>query len=62
MPDWAGKFIDTTSRFPASGEVRSYDLAVRLERGMSRQGGGPPPPPRTSPPGSRWAQSRRCRR
>jgi kynurenine formamidase len=42
MPDWAGKFIDTTSRFPASGEVRSYDLSVRLERGMSRHPAHPP--------------------
>jgi kynurenine formamidase len=42
MHDWAGRFIDTTTRFPESGEVRSYDLAVRLEPGMSRHPAHPP--------------------
>jgi kynurenine formamidase len=42
MHDWAGRFIDTTTSFPKSGEVRSYDLAVRLEPGMSRHPAHPP--------------------
>ena len=42
MHDWAGRFIDTTTRFPESGEVRSYDLAVRIERGMTRHPAHPP--------------------
>ncbi len=42
MHDWAGGFIDTTTRFPRSGEVRCYDLAVRLEPGMSRHPAHPP--------------------
>lgn len=42
MHDWAGGFIDTTTHFPRSGEVRSYDLAVRLEPGMSRHPAHPP--------------------
>jgi kynurenine formamidase len=42
MHDWAGRFIDTSTRFPESGEVRSYDLAVRLEPGMSRHPAHPP--------------------
>jgi kynurenine formamidase len=42
MHDWAGGHIDTTTRFPESGEVRTYDLAVRLEPGMSRHPAHPP--------------------
>jgi kynurenine formamidase len=42
MNDWAGHYIDSTTRFPESGEVRTYDLAVRLEEGMSRHPAHPP--------------------
>jgi kynurenine formamidase len=42
MPDWAGRYIDTSTRFPESGDVRTYDLAVRLEPGMSRHPAHPP--------------------
>jgi kynurenine formamidase len=42
MHDWAGRFIDTDTSFPPSGRVRTYDLAVRLEPGMSRHPAHPP--------------------
>jgi kynurenine formamidase len=41
MADWAGGFHETTCDFPA-GDVRVYDLAVRLEPGMSRHPAHPP--------------------
>jgi kynurenine formamidase len=42
MPQWSGTHHDTSAVFPASGKVRVYDLAVRLEAGMSRHPAHPP--------------------
>jgi kynurenine formamidase len=42
MHDWAGGYHELTTVFPASGHSRIYDLAVRLERGMSRHPAHPP--------------------
>lgn len=42
MHDWAGKHHDLDMTFPASGPSRVYDLAVRLEVGMSRHPAHPP--------------------
>jgi kynurenine formamidase len=42
MHDWSGTHLDLETSFPSSGEVRAYDLAVRLEEGMSRHPAHPP--------------------
>ncbi len=42
MHDWAGGFHRSTTSLPASGQKRIYDLAVRLEEGMSRHPAHPP--------------------
>jgi kynurenine formamidase len=42
MNDWAGRFYETSSSFPAAGNIRAYDLAVALEAGMSRHPAHPP--------------------
>jgi kynurenine formamidase len=42
MHDWAGRFHELTTSFPQSGRARVYDLAVRLEEGMSRHPAHPP--------------------
>lgn len=36
MADWSGNYHDTTCAWPASPDVRVYDLAQPLEPGMSR--------------------------
>lgn len=42
MHDWGGGFHQLTTSFPPSGGIRAYDLAVRLEQGMSRHPAHPP--------------------
>ncbi|MBS1845321.1 MAG: cyclase family protein [Actinobacteria bacterium] len=42
MHDWAGRHHDLTTSFPPSGASRVYDLAVRLEVGMTRHPAHPP--------------------
>lgn len=42
MNDWAGGFHELNTDFPPSGPTRVYDLAVRLEVGMSRHPAHPP--------------------
>jgi kynurenine formamidase len=42
MHDWAGSFHDFETSFPPSGPTRVYDLAVRLEVGMSHHPAHPP--------------------
>lgn len=42
MNDWAGRLHESTIEFPPSGPTRVYDLAVRLEVGMSRHPAHPP--------------------
>lgn len=39
---WPGRHHDMTSSFPASGDVRVYDLAVQLHPGMTRHPAHPP--------------------
>jgi kynurenine formamidase len=42
MTNWAGGYHDLNTSFPASGATRAYDLAVRLEVGMTRHPAHPP--------------------
>lgn len=42
MHDWAGRFHELTTAVPGSDRPRVYDLAVRLEVGMSRHPNHPP--------------------
>jgi len=42
MHEWAGSFHELSAEFPPSGPTRVYDLAVRLEVGMSRHPAHPP--------------------
>jgi kynurenine formamidase len=42
MHDWAGRYHDLSTSFPPSGPSRVYDLAVRLEVGMSHHPAHPP--------------------
>jgi kynurenine formamidase len=42
MHDWAGRYHDLSTSFPPSGATRVYDLAVRLEVGMTRHPAHPP--------------------
>jgi kynurenine formamidase len=42
MSTWSGGHIDMDAAFPASGAVRVFDLAVRLEAGMARHPAHPP--------------------
>lgn len=42
MHDWAGGFIELDTTLPAIDGARAYDLAVRLEEGMSRHPAHPP--------------------
>ncbi|WP_214104733.1 cyclase family protein [Acrocarpospora catenulata] len=42
MADWSGSHIDTSVVWPTSPDVRIYDLAVRLQPGMTRHPAHPP--------------------
>ena len=42
MSSWSGSFIDRTMSISLQGNVRVYDLAVRLENGMARHPHHPP--------------------
>ena len=42
MTDWSGRSIDASVAWPATSQVRIFDLAVALEPGMTRHPNHPP--------------------